>query len=85
MIILSWNVRGLNESFKHKQLNEEVNKHKPNIFALAETKVKEHNSYITLKLFPSYSSVANYASHYNGGICLFWRQGLILSPLHVSC
>jgi len=61
---------------KQAEIQKLINKHKHAESALLEIRVKTHNSSkIPKKLFPHYSFFANYASHYNAMIWVFWASG----------
>lgn len=76
MKILSWNVRGLNDSYKQDEIKKAINKLHPYLFALAETRVKLANVSIAKNLLPQYTLGNNYSSHYNGGLWMLWKLKL---------
>ncbi|XP_074300949.1 uncharacterized protein LOC141632289 [Silene latifolia] len=51
--------------------------HKPDIFGLLETHVKEHKAATILKKFANYKTICNYKDHYNGRIWVFWNPNTI--------
>lgn len=82
MIVLCWNVRGLNDPLKQSELQKEVLKHHPAIFGLIETRVKYQNAMqIEVKLFPQYAFFANYNGHNNDRIWVFWLPSLSVQVL----
>ena len=81
MIVLYWNVRGLNEPLKQSEV-QEVLKHHPTIFGWVETRVQHQNAMrIVAKLFPQYVFFANYNGHHNGRIWVFWLPSLNFNVL----
>ena len=76
MKILSWNVRGLNDSYKNDEIKKAINKLHPYLFALVETRVKLANVSIAKKLLPQYAFANNYSCHYNGRLWMLWKLKL---------
>lgn len=87
MIVLGWNVRGINDPLKQGDMKKEVNKYCPTIFTLIETRVKMHKAQtIARRIFPHYSFTNNYNAHYNGRIRVFWVFWLpVLSVTVTRC
>ncbi|XP_060195289.1 uncharacterized protein LOC132624541 [Lycium barbarum] len=71
MIIATWNVRGFNKLFKHKEFNRVMNKENIIIIAITEDRVaKQHASKIMKKVFPAWSWHDNYNQTNRGRIWL---------------
>ena len=81
MIILSWNMRGLNSTYRQKVIHDLIAIHSPNVFCVQETKV-------SIEVMPQLASCIWYASHCQSigsqgnsrGLALFWDPHKI-SPL----
>ena len=86
MKLLSWNIRGLNSPGKQKILKNMIQKEKPNILFLQETKCNsEILGTILSKAWPSCSSVAVDASGSSGGLAIAWDTLTIdLSDFHAG-
>ena len=71
MKLISWNIRGLNSPGKHKILKTMIQKERPNILFLQETKCNsEMIGSILSKAWPNCSSVAVDASGTSGGLAI---------------
>lgn len=44
MIVICWNVRGLNDPLKQSEVQQEILKRHPAIFGLVETRVENQNA-----------------------------------------
>ena len=81
MIILSWNVRGLNSTCRQKAIHDLIAIHSSDVFCVQETK-------FSIEVMPQHASDIFYASHCqgigskgnSGGLALFWDPQKI-SPL----
>ncbi|XP_021717262.1 uncharacterized protein LOC110685110 [Chenopodium quinoa] len=74
MIVLSWNIRGLNDPGKVAVLKRLLSKQNYNVVCILETKVKEHISKSIQKKFgASWAWHCNYASSYRGRIWVGWK------------
>lgn len=77
-MILAWNVRGLKNSGKVKEITSCLLGLNPNIAILIETRVKENEVAKTrskLKLCGNYFD--NYEKHANGRIWVYWNHNKI--------
>ena len=73
MKIGSWNVRGANESFKHREVRSLIRKNNLSLLGLNETRVHSSKSQnIIHSICPSWRSLTNYSSHPNGRIWVLW-------------
>lgn len=69
MILCSWNIRGLNDPIKHREVKKYLYSNNIKLVALIETKVKAKNSTKIRKKFgPSWSWVDNYTHSPRGRI-----------------
>ncbi|WMV08482.1 hypothetical protein MTR67_001867 [Solanum verrucosum] len=75
MIISTWNVRGLNQPLKQKELKLFLQKHKIDPLGCLETRVKQFKSQTILnKVAHGWNSKCNYLEAVNGRIWLLWRS-----------
>lgn len=73
-----WNMRGLNDPLKQKEVRSFVSKNKLSIIGLVEHKVKESNfNRIFCSMIPFWSFVHNYTHSPNGRICIGWDPSLV--------
>ena len=86
MNLISWNVRGLNSPGKHKMVKNMIQKERPNILFLQETKCNsEALGSILSKAWPSFNSVAVDASGSSGGLAINWdTQSIMLANFHAA-
>lgn len=86
MKLISWNIRGLNSPGKHKMIKNMLQREKPNILFLQETKCNSDVlGSILSKAWPSCSSVAVDASGSSGGLAIAWdTQSMVLSNFHAA-
>ena len=84
MKLISWNVRGINSPGKHKMIKNMIQKERPNILFLQETKCNsEMLGTILSKSWPSCNSVAVDTSGSSGGLAIAWdTQSIALSKFH---
>ncbi|XVF68896.1 hypothetical protein PTKIN_Ptkin11bG0037800 [Pterospermum kingtungense] len=75
MKLIFWNVRGLNDPLKHKEVSRRINNLNVVIVCLLETHIKEHNSQAVIdKFYCEWNWLHNYSKAYNGRIWLIWRN-----------
>ena len=86
MIMASWNIRGVNDPFKQRELCSLVLKNKICLLGLNETKVREENSKrISDALMQGWRARHNYQQHQNGRIWVLWNPDIVdVSILHMS-
>ncbi|KAK6796674.1 hypothetical protein RDI58_004375 [Solanum bulbocastanum] len=73
MIVASWNVRGFNKQFKHKELPRVIKKENIVVLAITEHQVtKQKAPGIAKKVFPQWSWYGNYGSNEKGRIWIVW-------------
>lgn len=76
-----WNMRGLNDPIKQKEVRFFVNKNKLSLLGLVEHKIKESNSSRILKsMLPFWDFAHNYTHSPNGRIIVTWDPSIV----HVS-
>lgn len=92
MRFASWNVRGLNKSPHHKELNFFISMHNLDFLGILETKVKIDNvCTISKKINRSWQWLYNYDYHYNGCVWVGWNPGVCdislhqMSAQHITC
>ena len=75
MTFLIWNVRGLNDHLKQKEVVNRIRNMKIQLVGLLETRVKEYNSQsIISKYFQGWKWAHNYSTAYNGRIWVLWKE-----------
>jgi exonuclease III len=73
-----WNMRGLNDPLKQKEVRSFVNKNKLSVIGLVEHKIKEHNfSRVFSSMIPFWSFVHNYTNSSSGRICIGWDPTIV--------
>ncbi|XP_074265650.1 uncharacterized protein LOC141588093 [Silene latifolia] len=77
MIFASWNIRGLNDPLKQKEIFDFLLLNKVDCSAILETRVKGSNAGSIAKKFTSYSLVDNYNAHYNVRIWVMWNPRVV--------
>lgn len=71
--IISWNVKGLSELGRNKEINSLLPSLKPNIIILIDTRVKQRRVVaIRKKLHFRWSYFDNYTNHDNGRVWVMW-------------
>ena len=84
MKIGSWNVRGANESFKHREGRSLIRKYNLSLVGLNETRVRSNKfQSIAHAICPSWKSFSNYNRHPNGRIWVLWDPA-VLDVLYLS-
>ncbi|KAK4706794.1 hypothetical protein R3W88_033644 [Solanum pinnatisectum] len=77
MIICTWNIRGLNQDHKYKELKLFLTKHKLDIFGCLETRVKQpRDPQIMRKIAQGWKSCNNYIEEPNERIWVLWKPHL---------
>lgn len=77
--IIAWNVRGLNNSGKCREIGTRLNSLNPDMVILIETRVKQTKAInIRKKINHRWSYIENYASHNNGRIWVMWDDSRIM-------
>ncbi|XP_074265661.1 uncharacterized protein LOC141588105 [Silene latifolia] len=85
MIIIAWNIRGLNDPLKQQEAHHFLLVNKVDCGALIETHVKHKLIKDVSQNFSGYNLVHNNDSHYNGQIWIFWKPNILsLTVLHKS-
>ena len=84
MNLISWNIRGFNSPGKHTILKNMIQKERPNILFLQETKCSSETlGTILTRVWPSCSSAAVDASGSSGGLAIVWDTlSIELSDFH---
>ena len=73
MLILCWNVRGLNKAGKVDSIRDYSNQHKCDIVCLLEHKIKQDASSILRKCWSSFDAISNISSASSGCILVLWN------------
>ncbi|XP_058775885.1 uncharacterized protein LOC131650179 [Vicia villosa] len=77
-MIISWNVRGLNNAGKCNEITTRLKKLDPDIAILVETRVKLNKvNSIRNKFGNSFSYIDNYSKHLNGRIWILWNNNRV--------
>lgn len=75
MILLSWNIRGLNNPNKIKEIKQYLESNHVCLVGLMETRVKENNEKNIQKKFDSnWAWASNYEHHRKGRLWVGWRK-----------
>ena len=84
MKLVSWNVRGLNSPGKYRLIKNMIQKEKPQILFLQETKCNgKMLGSILSKAWPSSSSVVVDAPSFSGGLEIAWStQSMLVDDFH---
>lgn len=82
MIVVTWNIRGLNKAHKQKELKNFLLKNKVDILGCIETRVKEPKAHTIInKIAKGWKYHLNYPMATNGRIWLLWRAHIQLHIL----
>ncbi|XVE56052.1 hypothetical protein DITRI_Ditri03aG0206000 [Diplodiscus trichospermus] len=77
MKIIVWNVRGLNNPLKQKEIIGRIKKIKAGLVCLLETRVKQHKMQeIVDRHFPGWGIIHDYSLAPNGRIWMLWNGNL---------
>ena len=77
MIILSWNVRGMNAPNRTKEIKQYLDRNHISLVGLLETRVKDKNKKrIQNKFVLNRCWVSNYDHHRKGRVWVGWRRGM---------
>lgn len=72
-MIISWNVRGMNNAGKSREVIAQINKINHVLAILVETRVKHYKArVIRNKIGSNWSFLDNYEKHHNGRIWIIW-------------
>ncbi|XP_074293274.1 uncharacterized protein LOC141620251 [Silene latifolia] len=78
MILASWNIRGLNDPLKQREVFDFLMLHKVDCCGILETHVKAlQASSISKRSLSRFSLVINYHAHYNGRIWILWNPTVV--------
>ena len=78
MKLLSWNIRGCNSPLKKRLLKRKIDKEKPAIVFLQETKCEsEEMTKISKRVWKGAMVVARDAEGAAGGLALMWNPNLV--------
>ncbi|KAH0773588.1 hypothetical protein KY290_010725 [Solanum tuberosum] len=84
MIISTWNIRGLNQPLKKKELRHFLKKNKVDVIGVVETRVKVHKAgNILQKMVTDWKHCLNYPMAYNGRVWLLWKDHIQVHTLVV--
>ncbi|XP_019263107.1 PREDICTED: uncharacterized protein LOC109240882 [Nicotiana attenuata] len=85
MIIATWNIGGLNQAHKQKEVKTLIAANKVDIMACRETRVKEQKAKkIQKKIANGWSVCCNYSCAVNGRIWLLWRNPIQVIISHMT-
>lgn len=83
--ILTWNIRGFNNSFKQKEVNKLISTLKVDIFCLLETRVSIVNYHSIIQTtFPNWKFENNYSVSNLGKIWIFWNNSVDIYVLAIN-
>lgn len=81
--IFFWNVRGINDSDKHRPFAQWLSTHKPIVGALLETHIKEPNlNQILSTLCPGWSYISNHNTDEDGRIIIISKPTVSVQEIH---
>lgn len=73
MMLVTWNVRGLNKAYKQKKMQKFIRENRISIIAIVEYRVQEkYSSKIINKIAPKWKWCTNYESGGKGRIWIVW-------------
>lgn len=79
MIVISWNIRGLNSKGKQRYLKERIKKDKPSIMIIQETKISSQQlEGIIKKQKIQYEVMGQDANGTAGGLAILWNPEEVL-------
>ena len=86
MKLISWNVRGLNGPGKYRMIKNMIQKERPHLLFLQETKCNSQTlGSILTKAWPGSRSVVVDASGFSSGLAIAWdTQSLQVGDFHAS-
>lgn len=78
MKLVSWNIRGLNKSYKQNEMQRYIKEHNISILDIIEHRVQEkYSQKIIQKIAPKWEWCANYDSGDKGRIWVIWDPNKI--------
>ncbi|XP_060178324.1 uncharacterized protein LOC132608297 [Lycium barbarum] len=78
MKVITWNIRGINKLYKHRELKVFIKENKVGVIAIVEHRVKEIRAdKLIKKLVPGWSWCNNYNSCLKGRIWTLWNPNLV--------
>ncbi|KAG2255495.1 hypothetical protein Bca52824_074789 [Brassica carinata] len=78
-----WNVRGINDSAKHRPFAQWLSSHQPFIGALLETHIKEPNlNQLLSTLCPGWRYISNHNTDEDGRIIIIWKDSVSVQEIH---
>lgn len=78
MKIATWNIRGLNDLSKQREIRSLVSRLNIHLFCIIETRVKFAKSALTQKaMLSGWEFVSNYNLHYLGRIWICWNKNVL--------
>ncbi|CAK8535720.1 unnamed protein product [Lathyrus sativus] len=82
-MMISWNVRGINNSAKCHEVVSRLNHLDPEIVVLVETRVKAQDVVkVRNKFGKKWKIIDNYSKHNNGRIWILWDDARIKVTTH---
>lgn len=82
MIVFTWNIRGLNQGHKQKEIKLFLTKNKVDIFWMLRLK-EDKTDRIKRKIAQGWASTHNYTKEANGRIWVLWRSHLKVQILEI--
>ena len=85
MNFIVWNVRGLNDPLKQKDIVGRIRSLKVQMVCLLETRVKENKSQSIIdRHFKGWKWIHNYREAYNGRIWILWKDYMKVNLVDVN-
>ncbi|XP_075101938.1 uncharacterized protein LOC142177361 [Nicotiana tabacum] len=82
MNVVTWNVRGLNKTYKHKELRIAIKENKMGLLTVLEHRIKECKAEkIIKKIVPGWEWVSNYGNNTTGRFWILWNPHVICFTL----
>lgn len=73
MSVITWNIRGLNKTYKQKEVREFIRSNNKALIALVEHRVKEHKTNdIIKKIAPGWQLISNASQSNKSRIWVIW-------------
>ncbi|KAG5407030.1 hypothetical protein IGI04_013149 [Brassica rapa subsp. trilocularis] len=78
-----WNVRGINDTDKHRPFAQWLSVYQPFIGALLETHIKETNlNQIMATLCPGWNYLSNHNTDEDGRVIIIWKPSVTVQEIH---